>query len=71
MSYYKRRETEIRKAIEEARRFISKAESTLDAMMKDEPRDGVYYYWNKEHAAMKRASLDLQEALIKLRKPLL
>ncbi len=71
MSCYKRRETEIRNAIEEARRFISKAEATLDAMIKDDPRDGVYYYWNKEHAAMKRSSFDLNEALIKLRKPLL
>ncbi len=28
------------------------------------------YLWNKEHAAMKRASLDLSNALIKLRKPI-
>lgn len=73
MSQYKHRETEIREAISEARRFISRAEETLDAMDKDcfaEKGWQYHYHWNKQHAAMKRASLDLNNMLVKLRKPL-
>lgn len=69
MSYYKRREAEIREAIAEARRFIKRAESTLDAMVNSETE--FIGEWNKYHASMKRASLDLNNALVKMRKPLL
>ena len=66
MNIYKKREDEIKEAMDEARRFMERARETLRAIGLDDP----YYYWNKEHAAMKRASLDLSNALIKLRKPI-
>jgi predicted ATPase len=67
MSYYKRREAEIREAISEARRFIKRAESTLEEMINSDDS----YFGGSENASMKRASLDLNNALVKLRKPLL
>ena len=69
MDYKKRRATVIREAINEARRFISRAEEAIDAMEKPDVYDS-YFYWNKPHAAMKRSSMDLTNMLVKLRKPL-
>ena len=66
LNIYRKREDEIKEAMDEARRFIERARETLKVIGLDDP----YHYWNKEHAAMKRASLDLSNALIKLRKPI-
>ena len=66
LNIYRKREDEIKEAMDEARRFMERARETLKVIGLDDP----YHYWNKEHAAMKRASLDLSNALIKLRKPI-
>jgi vacuolar-type H+-ATPase subunit H len=65
MSQCKYREKIIREAINEARRFIERAEVALDGMI------GVdYYHGGRENAMMKRASLDLSITLAQIRKPL-
>ena len=65
MSQCKMREMAIKEAIDEARRFIERAEVALDGMI------GVdYYHGGRENAMMKRASLDLSISLAQIRKPL-
>jgi len=65
MSQCKMREMAIKEAIDEARRFIERAEVALDGMI------GVdYYHGGRENAMMKRASLDLSITLAQIRKPL-
>lgn len=52
-------------SMEEASRFIQKAQALIDA------RAGFahYYCYPKEQGAVKRASMDLTRALAELRKP--
>lgn len=56
----------VRTAVEEARRFIAKAEKVLDVNFQ---RDfGGDLYASPETAAARRASLDLTRALAQMRK---
>ena len=64
MSQYKCRERLIRETIDEARRFIKRAEETLTIMDKV-----TFYAGGRENAAMKRASLDHSILLQRIRKP--
>ena len=64
------REAEIKDAVKEAHRFIEKANAVLKDMKSGQNCDPIYYYGGSVNAAMKRASLDLSKALVKVRKPL-
>ena len=65
MSQCKMREMAIKEAIDEARRFIERAEVALDGMV-----NVNFYHGGRENARMKRASLDLSISLAQIRKPL-
>lgn len=52
-------------AITEARRFIDKANAWIERVQKDT----MALYGSKEGGAVRRASLDLSAALVKLRHP--
>ena len=60
----------IREARFEARRFISRVDELEDMLAKLTAKDRKYaiMFGGKEHAAMKRTSMDLSRALVKLRK---
>lgn len=61
-----KRMAEIKLAILEAERFIEKAKD-----VRAEMHSGKYDTWySKKNATMKRSSLDLSSALVKIRKPL-
>lgn len=64
MSIHAARLTQINYVMDEAKRFLNKA-YICKLRLKQDPS----IYATKESGAMKRASLDLSEALIKLRKP--
>ena len=59
------REAVLHKAIDEAKRFLTKAEETYNKMILDSSAQ----YGCKETAAVKRSSMDLTRALAELRKP--
>ena len=61
---YKRKK-EIENAMEEAKRFLSKAEDTIKELTQDD-----WWCGGSCNASMKRSSLDLSKALVKLRKPI-
>lgn len=60
-----KRKKEIEEAIKEAKRFLEKAQ---DASV--EMNIGDWFYGGSCNASMKRSSLDLSKALVKLRKPI-
>ena len=57
------KKTILRKAINEAKRFISRGEIYL----KKYPEDDEYIYASKESGSVKRASMDLTRVLADLR----
>lgn len=58
------RQEALREAVQEAQRFIVKANKAFDALEKP-----MADYHCPEYAAAKRASMDLTKALPKVRKP--
>ena len=52
-------------AVQEAERFIDKANEAISRIQREE---SSYFYASKETAAAKRASMDLTNALVTLRK---
>lgn len=55
-----------REAINEAKRFIDRAEKAINVIGKED------FFWSSpETASAKRASMDLSKALVKIRKPFL
>jgi len=63
------RMSQIEEAIENARRFIKKAEAVKDLASVEDPDDNDPRYVGGKHtAALKRASMDLSSSLVELRK---
>lgn len=67
---FSKREHEIIRAIKEAEEFIESAKLVLDEMAQLRFGPSNFYYGGPANADMKRASMDLSKALVKLRKPL-
>ena len=67
---FSKREQEIIRAIKEAEEFIESAKLVLDEMEQLRFGPSNFYYGGPANADMKRASMGLSKALVKLRKPL-
>lgn len=65
------RELDLREAIDEAKRFLKRAEEALAEEERSEPKRSTPFFWSpsKHSAAVKRASMDLTRALARLRNP--
>lgn len=65
------RELDLREAIDEAKRFLKRAEEALAEEERSGLKRSTPFFWSpsKHSSAVKRASMDLTRALTRLRNP--